>query len=360
MADFSVTQLRNNNIAYLNRMRDNIELDPVYQRQGAVWSKSKQALLIDSIMNEFDIPKIYLHEHMSPITVKDRTYRYSLIDGRQRLEAIWDFLDGKFALPDEFVLLSTGSKASKGKTFPELQADEDDPEIDDEGLASLFTSSQLDVMCVRTDDPDLIEEMFSRLNEAVPLTAAEKRNGRGGPLRGAVHTLCGSAFFQDKLPFSNTRYRHYDVATKFLRFADANGPASTKKQELDDFWDSYKRDDDTASAEHLVGISMAILSEMEGVFESSDRLLGSVGMVSIYFLLFMEIAEGRGQRPSRTNLTDFEHARRLNRFEEEGELRENQRRLLEFDRLSQSPNDESALQFRLDVLRDYLADPAAF
>mgnify|MGYP007102686097 CR=1 FL=1 len=29
-------------------------------------------------------------------------YLYSVIDGRQRLETIWEFMDGKFSLADDF------------------------------------------------------------------------------------------------------------------------------------------------------------------------------------------------------------------------------------------------------------------
>ena len=36
---------------------------------------------------------------------------------------------------------------------------------------------------IRTPAVELIEEMFSRLNEAGPLNTAENRNGKGGPLR---------------------------------------------------------------------------------------------------------------------------------------------------------------------------------
>src|SRR5690349_20886984 len=101
--------MRNNNIAYLTRMRDQIQLDPPYQRQGAVWSTEKKRLLLDSILNGFDIPKIYLHEHSTPLDVSGRRIRYSLVDGRQRLEAIWGYLDGEFALASDFRLFDDDS-----------------------------------------------------------------------------------------------------------------------------------------------------------------------------------------------------------------------------------------------------------
>lgn len=353
MMDFTVTPLRTNTVAYVERMRGIIQLDPVYQRQGAVWSREKQALLIDSIINQFDIPKIYFHQHVTPIRVGNKNYKYSLVDGRQRLEAVWDFMDGKFPLADDFVLLQSGSTRAAGKTFKELQAEEDD-------IATLFGASPLDIMCIQTEDIDLIEEMFSRLNEAVPLTAAERRNGRGGPLRGVVRTLCDATFFTSRLPFGNKRYRHYDLATKFLLLEYHGEPSDTKKRQLDEFWEYFKERNDSDSAAKLAAEVEDVLRLMEGTFIENDRLLGIVGMVSVYYLYYRKVKGGEVEAPSRTALVEFENIRKLNRFNDEDDLSRQQRRLLEFDRLAQSPNDERALEFRLGVMSDYMRDPESF
>jgi hypothetical protein len=353
MSDFSVTPLRNSNVAYVYRMRQLIEIDPIYQRQGEVWSRGKQRLLIDSVINQFDIPKIYFHQHAVPVEVDGATYRYSLVDGRQRLEAIWDFIDNKFPLADDFVFLENESTSAAGKTYAELQAEEDD-------IAGLFDATSLDIMLIQTSEIELIEEMFSRLNEAVPLNAAEKRNGRGGPLRPAVQQLCTRSFFRERLPFENTRYRHFDLATKFLLFADEGGAADTKKRRLDDFWDTFRQSSNTARAEELTKIVGQVLAKMEKTFVERDRLLTSVGMVAVYFLYFLELGERGGRSPLRGELVAFDRARRLNRFDDEDDLPRAMRRLVEFDRLAQSPNDLTALQYRTEVLRDYLADPSKF
>lgn len=352
MSNFRVAEMRTNNIAYLARWRARVRIDPPYQRQGEVWSRSKQQLLIDSILNEFDIPKIYVHEH-GPIDVDGRECTFSLIDGRQRLEAIWDFMDGKFALPSDFKTLADGSDAGHGMTYTELLEEEPD-------LAAQFTATQIDIMLVDTDDIELVEEMFSRLNEAVPLNAAEKRNGRGGPLRAAVRQLCETAFFRDKLPFTNTRYRHYDLATKLLLLEHASGPTDTKKRQLDDFWEDIRDSQDDARATHLRESVSSVLAEMESTFTDEDRLLSVLGMISVYYLYYRDVVAGEKPRPRREQLVEFQQVRQMSRYDDEESLSRNQRRLVEFDRLSQSPNDKGAIEFRLSVFRDWLADPAAF
>ena len=42
--------------------RDEIIVNPEYQRKGGVWTTEKKQLLIDSILNKYDIPKIYFHQ----------------------------------------------------------------------------------------------------------------------------------------------------------------------------------------------------------------------------------------------------------------------------------------------------------
>jgi len=341
-------------------LRDAIQVDPVYQRQGEVWSRNKQRLLIDSVINKFDVPKIYFHEHAQPLEVNGRRIRYSLVDGRQRLEAIWDFLNGRFTLANDFVLLEDGSTEAAGKTYSEVEKLV--PEV-----AALFSATSLDVMLIRTDDVDLIEEMFSRLNEAVPLNAAEKRNGRGGPMRGAVRGLVErQRFFNDRLPFGNKRYRQLDLATKFLYWVNRRGPADAKKQQLDEFWETLRQNPNGENrANALVAGAEPILEVLSGTFEANDSLLASVGMVSVYYLLYQALIGEQEALPTRSDLVGFDAARRFrragdDRFNDESELSEPQRRLLEFDRLAQSPNDESALSYRLSVLRDYLTDPKPF
>jgi uncharacterized protein with ParB-like and HNH nuclease domain len=58
---------------------------PEYQRQPNLWSVEKKSLLIDSILQDIDIPKLYFF-----LAGKDS---YEVVDGQQRLWAIWEFVD---------------------------------------------------------------------------------------------------------------------------------------------------------------------------------------------------------------------------------------------------------------------------
>ncbi len=66
-----------------------------------------------------------------------------------------------------------------------------------------FTGRTLSIITIRTNDLDLIEDMFSRLDEAVPLNAAEKRNAFGGPLPPLIRDLVKDDFFADRVAISS-------------------------------------------------------------------------------------------------------------------------------------------------------------
>ena len=84
--------------------KDDIQVNPKYQRNGGIWTKEKKQLLIDSIINRYDIPKLYFHKFDRK---KEQTAgkRYAIIDGRQRLETIWEFINGGIALAEDFQYL---------------------------------------------------------------------------------------------------------------------------------------------------------------------------------------------------------------------------------------------------------------
>lgn len=346
MTTFEVGSLHGASVWTLYRMRERIQADPEYQRQGEVWTLEKRQLLIDTLINRFDIPKIYLHKFAKPRVIKNKTYDYAVVDGRQRLETMWTFIDGKFGLSSDFEYFAAPSVAAHDMTYQELATKHPDLKTD-------FDNFQLNVITIETDDIDLIEEMFSRLNEAVPLTAAEKRNAWGGPVPKAIRDLAKVPFFPKKLPFENKRYRHYDLALKFLLAQHQRCVVDTKKAYLDRF--VKDREDEPKNAKlAFLKDAKATVSAMARAFTDDDPLLRSVGMIMIYFHVFrIAIDEGWIAEVTRQRFMNFEKLRRKNRMKAEENLSEANYDLVEFDRYAQSPNDSYAVKFRVKVLLQY-------
>lgn len=217
-------------------------------------------------------------------------------------------------------------------------------------LKNLFDSFSLAVVCVETDEIEMIEEMFSRLNEAAPLTAPEKRNAFGGPIPKAVRALAQESFFTNRLPFPNKRYRHFDIATKFLLAEHTNSIVDTKKVYLDRFVKEFSSSPVTKMPPFLKK-SQVNAARMAGVFQDRDPLLRQVGMVVVYYHMFrIAAAEGWDNGITRKKLLDFNKQRDRNRELAEKNLPKTDYDLIEFDRYAQSPNDSTATAFRVRVM----------
>lgn len=71
-------------------------LQPDYQRR-EVWGPAAKIMLIDSILSEIPMPKIFVSSHIK----NDKTVR-AVIDGQQRITAILAFLANEFALASPY------------------------------------------------------------------------------------------------------------------------------------------------------------------------------------------------------------------------------------------------------------------
>ena len=336
-----MAELPQSTILYLYSDRKHIKMDPEYQRMGDIWTIEKRQLLIDSILNGFDIPKIYFHKHSPPKSEGDVPIKFSIIDGRQRLEAIWKFIDGDYPLADNFCFIDDESNKVGALTYSELGNRFPEHKLK-------FDAYRLTVIGIQTEDLEIIEDMFSRLNEAVPLNAPEKRNAFGGPLPEVIRTVAKYSFFTKRLPFSNSRYRHFDLAAKFLLLAHRNALVDTKKVYLDKFVA------DSLDNQELVKVrkkTQSTLAEMNKVFTEKDPLLRSVGSVVLYYFLFqIALQHNWIEEVTRSALDDFEQQRASNRQMAQNDLSAADYDLLEFDRYVQAPNDAYALKIRFSIL----------
>lgn len=346
MSYIETSPLKNATTMLIYAERNEIRLDPPYQRMGDVWPLEKRQLLIDSILNDYDIPKIYFHIYGRDEKAKTGI-SYSVIDGRQRLETIWKFIEGGFILSDDFeyqrdpeIKLSGLSYEDIAKEYPRIRIQ--------------FDSFVLPIVGVSTDDEDLIEDMFSRLNEAVPLNAAEKRNALGGAAVHAIREVSKHEFFMNRVKFKNNRYQHMEVAGRILltehSLATTNKLVDTKKVYLDSF---VKKNQVEGKVIWDVRDSViAVLDVMSNLFLVSDDLLRTQGSMVLYYLIFKKAIElDEVKNITRRKLLDFREKLYENRRLAESDYSESSFDLLEYDRLSQQgTNDASNIRERFRTL----------
>ncbi len=353
MSYVDTSTLKNSTIMLLYSERSEINMSPEYQRMGGVWTKEKRRLLIDSILNDYDLPKIYFHA-LSPEELSETGYRFAVIDGRQRLEAIWGFMDGEFTLAPDFEYqrdphLNLGSLSYEdiAKQHPKIRVK--------------FDSFVLPVVTVAIEgnDIDLIEDMFSRLNEAVPLNAAEKRNAIGGDIVRSIAEISQHNFFTRKVKFGNNRYQHREASARFLLVEDSlktsNQIVDTKKVYLDALARKY-RDGAKSHVSDLQSEVNKILDRMEVEFTDNDELLLAQGILVVYYLVFRSaITHLEDAKLTRRNLLDFRQRLADNREAAIKNYEGASFDFLEFDRLNQQgTNDASSIKERVRILSEFL------
>ena len=350
MPSIRISELRNSSILRVYADKDGIQTDPEYQRMGDVWNLDKRQLLIDTILNDFDMPKLYFHELTQPKPVSDgRSVKYAVIDGRQRLESIWGFIEGRFSLADDFVFFERENIRPGGMTYADLAREY--PQ-----LKTQIDSYTLPITTVLTDDHDLIEEMFLRLNEAAPLNAAEKRNAMGGPMAEVIRWVSEHHFFTDKVAFSNRRYQYRELAARFLLLTTIGTVGDTKKVYLDNMIQIFKDNGAKEEANRIGHEVEDILGSATKIFVDRDNLLRAHGTTVVYFQVLKEaLKAGWSEKITRDKLATFEELRRKNRLAAQEDIAKADYDLLEFDRMNlQGTNDKTSIEFRTRTLANFL------
>ena len=354
MSSIKSYPMPNSAILRLNADKEEINTSPEYQREGDIWTKEKKQLLVDSILNDFDIPKIYFHA-LTPEqkAEQDEGYTFSIIDGRQRLEAIWGFVSGDFALADDFTYLQNEDDVNAGgMTYGDLAKHYPT-------LKTRFDSFVLPIVIIEAKSIDLIEDMFSRLNEAVPLNAAEKRNAIGGIMARVIREVSDHAFFVKKVSFKNTRYQHMEVAAKLLFIEesqrDQNKIIDTKKPFLDSMVRRGKKGliSDTDELKNNVCL---VLDYFLDVFEDSDVLLRTQTPVPVFFLVTKHALKAdKSSNVNRQKLDEFHKCLQKNRRIAERDFANANYEMLEYDRMTQQgSNDSASIRERTRILEEFL------
>lgn len=128
-------------------------LDPDYQRR-AIWGNDKKTAFIESLYMEIMIPPIYVVE-IPGEDILDET-KYEVVDGKQRLTAIMEFITGTLRLNERN--LEYYADIFGGKSFSEIR------EIEPEKTSQML-SSILDIYVITANSPEFTKyDIFARLN----------------------------------------------------------------------------------------------------------------------------------------------------------------------------------------------------
>ena len=272
-------------------IKSRIDTNPDYQRP-AVWSTSQKQLLMDTILRGYDIPKFYMRK------VSSNPDKYEVVDGQQRLRAIWGFICGEFRLSKEIDGINGSDLA--GRNYADLPDD----------IRSDFDVYPLDVIVISDSSEDEVREMFLRLQNGTTLKAQEKRNAMPGQMRDFVKSLVTHDFFVKSVNFANKRFTHDHVAAQICLLELNGNPCNIKDKDLNKMYEENVVFDIKSSKAKKIRRVLDYLYEM---FPSKTPELERYNVISLYTiisaLIEKYVIEGK-QSELRDWFIEFEQYRR--------------------------------------------------
>jgi hypothetical protein len=205
---------------------DELELSAPFQRN-PVWSTTQKSYLIDTILQGYPIPELYIQE----FTDAEGEDRYVVVDGQQRLRACIEYMNNEFALE------ATAKQPIKneGQFFRQLEP------VEKRSIYNYkFVVRQLPDMSDKE-----IRSVFSRINRnTVALNEQELRHSTyWGAFIRTMETLAQDKRWKDIGIFSaNDVRRMLDIEyISELAIAYLHGPQN-KKASLDGYYATYENE----------------------------------------------------------------------------------------------------------------------
>ena len=170
------------------KRRDRYDI-PEWQR-GEVWDDDRKRALIDSVLRGWKLPKFYF--------VKVNEDDYEVVDGQQRLTAIYEFYANTLSLSE------TPAKQFGGLYYKDVSTRASDA----------FDDFEIEYDEIEDSTEEELKEFFQRLQQGLPLTSSEKLNSVHSKLRDFCQKLSRHKFFTGSIALADTRLSHFDIATK--------------------------------------------------------------------------------------------------------------------------------------------------
>ncbi|HYV20048.1 MAG TPA: DUF262 domain-containing protein [Verrucomicrobiae bacterium] len=201
-----------------------IDLDADYQRE-KIWSREDQEMLIDSMMQNIDIPKLYLVE------VRDNeTFDFECIDGKQRMATLLAFFK-----PDSDTHGLTVRIAGERYSYGRLQ-------VEFPSIAKKIEDYELTFVIYKNLDEQLLREIFRRLQLGIRLNSGELLKTYTGTIRDFVYREMGSnAPFLRNTRLSLKRFsRQFTLAQVCINSFSLAADGEFVRARYDDLGDFFK------------------------------------------------------------------------------------------------------------------------
>jgi len=141
----NVIQTTNKDISWFKQANElqQLRMKPPFQRN-LVWTDKQKSFLIDSILNGYPVPELYMQD----ITNEDGSKIYTVVDGQQRITACLEFLNNQFQM-----------NAKDSPSYADLSFDD----LSSEQKKKIYSYTFVVRLLPEMSDIEL-REIFSRLN----------------------------------------------------------------------------------------------------------------------------------------------------------------------------------------------------
>lgn len=218
-----------------------LTLAPEYQRN-SVWPRAAKTYLIDSVLKNRPIPPLLMQRQSASIGSRNS---YEVVDGQQRLRAVFDFVENRYRLG-----LEVGAERSR-RRYRDL-----DPGDQRRILDYDFVVEELSGY-----EQDEIQDIFIRVNRyVVSLNHQEIRKAKeSGAFADFVQRVGEMDFWRTHRVLTDgqiLRMRNYEFAAELVILL-AEGPQD-KKASIDTWYAQYR--DEFPEAEEIYGRLSAYIS----------------------------------------------------------------------------------------------------
>ena len=326
-------------------VRERLDLDPPYQRR-AVWNQTYKDYFIDTVLLGYPAPAIFLYEEIKP----DGLTMYHVVDGKQRLTALFEFVDNRFPIASNAQIIEL-----RDCYFQDLE---------DEVKRGLW-SYPFSVEYIERNDQATINNIFDRINRnTAKLSPQELRHAKfSGEFIRATEELSDwmigelSDTFPNIAAKSRRQMKDVEFVSTLLLMLE-QGTRGTTTGELDEAFSS--RDDIWEQKDEVLGRFRRVVDYLKSLLNAEDghlirgsRLRNQADFYSLFGAIDKLMAEGVNIdiNVAKDRLAEF-----VGRVDDE-ELRAGDEGLrLYFEAARSASNDSGPRRRRIAILERVLRD----
>lgn len=279
-----------------------LAIQPKYQRRRTGWPVTAKTALIDTIMNNFPLPPIYLRDFVNDAGKR----RKEIIDGQQRIRTIIEFYKNEFPFSKNIF-----DENFVGLTYNQLPNDEQQMIEDFEvSFISIKGASESDIISI-----------FSRLNSySLPLNTQEKRNSLfAGEMKTLIYEIAAeyhTFWIQFKILTPNQIARMADATlVSDIIYTLMQGIKSASSPAVDKMYSEF--DDDLPEKNEIYRNFNSVISILGPFMESThirNVFKPKFMFYSLFLVVYARLFGFVGQEEENTGNVDI--TRSINSLEE--------------------------------------------